>query len=684
MDSVKVNLKNCYGIRALEYEFIFDQKKTYIIYAQNGVMKSSLAQTFKDLSDGKDSEDRIYKSRETVRTITESNGAPLAPDKVFVIVPYNKSFKSSKISYLLANKKLKEEYDELHQEIDEKKDILVTALKKTSGLKTDIEETFSEAITHDRKAFYTAVMRVEYEVENNGPSQLAEVNYQTIFNDKVMQVLRDDDFRENLKQYITTYDKLVDNSTFFKKGVFNHNNAEEIAKNLDANGFFKASHTVNVTIQGKKHEISNITELKDAIQSEKDIILDNPQLAESFAQIDNKLTKNVDLRKFRDYLDSNRFLLLELDNIERLKQNVWVSYLIDNKEMFIDLSESYKSAKKRIESIISEAGKEKTKWVDVISIFNKRFSVPFKVDVSNKEDVILKSDVPNIEFQFKDEDDGVPETVDEQKLLDVLSNGERRALYILNIIFEVEARKEAGQETLFVIDDIADSFDYKNKYAIAEYLKDISEEDIFYQIILSHNFDFYRTMSSRLDAGRHNKLHAIKTDGAILLKEEKYQKNPFETWKKSPEKKEFFISLIPLMRNLAEYGGHSTEETLLTSLLHIKNNTKALKVKDIRPIMKKIFHDIDTSKITNDDDFVIDMIYSTADEISRDSNNDVELECKIVLAMAIRLKTEDFIISKINDNAFVDGITSNQTYKLSQKFKELFPAHKNLEIISEV
>ncbi|MFO0704840.1 MAG: hypothetical protein U0517_02585 [Candidatus Andersenbacteria bacterium] len=68
------------------------------------------------------------------------------------------------------------------------------------------------------------------------------------------------------------------------------------------------------------------------------------------------------------------------------------------------------------------------------------------------------------------------------------------ALYILNIIFEIRARKKANQKTLLIVDDIADSFDYKNKYAIVEYLKDISEDDNFFQIILTHNFDFQNNL----------------------------------------------------------------------------------------------------------------------------------------------------------------------------------------------
>lgn len=90
--------------------------------------------------------------------------------------------------------------------------------------------------------------------------------------------------------------------------------------------------------------------------------------------------------------------------------------------------------------------------------------------------------------------------IDRNKLneLDVLSQGEKRALYLLNIIFEVKVREDSKKKTLFIIDDIADSFDYKNKYAIIQYLSDLSQIEHFRQIILTHNFDFFRTVQSRL------------------------------------------------------------------------------------------------------------------------------------------------------------------------------------------
>jgi len=234
---------------------------------------------------------------------------------------------------------------------------------------------------------------------------------------------------------------------------------------------------------------------------------------------------------------------------------------------------------------VQEAKREETNWKGVIEIFNRRFSVPFKLSVENQEDVILKSEGPNIKFTFIDE---VQEKIiNEQELLKILSNGERRALYILNIIFEVEARKNNGQEILFIVDDIAGSFDYKNKYAIIEYLKDISLIEGFSQILLSHNFDFFRTVCSRLDMSRNQKLHTIKSNEGIKLVVEKYQNNPFNHWKDKLETNNaMLIASIPFVRNIAEYSGDTDGFEKLTSLLHNKSDTSEIKISDLEVIHK--------------------------------------------------------------------------------------------------
>jgi len=70
------------------------------------------------------------------------------------------------------------------------------------------------------------------------------------------------------------------------------------------------------------------------------------------------------------------------------------------------------------------------------------------------------------------------------------------------------------------------------------------------------------------------------------------------------------------------------------------------------------------------------MIYLAATEIADKPADTSVLEDKVVLSIAIRLKAEDFMISKINDEAFWHGISSNQTTTLVKRFKNDFPGEK--------
>jgi ABC-type lipoprotein export system ATPase subunit len=538
MKKITIEMEHCYGIKRLKAEFDFAAHGNVVaVYAPNGVMKTSLANTFRDLSLGSQTSDRVWPAKLTKRVILDEQGKELPRECIFVVEPYNQGFRSEKISTLLVNDELRKRYDAIHKTIDEKAEVLIAELKPKTGLKEGIREELAEAITHDRKDFYRALGRIKDEVRDEKDTPLGDVVYSNIFNPKVAELLADSSFREKVRAYIEKFNELLSKSTFFKKGIFTHNNAADIAKSLHSNGFFKASHSVFLRIGGEKKEIGSLKELEGAIQTEKDRILTDDALKSAFEAIDKLLTKNTDLRTFRQCLEQNQIVLPELGNPERLKQKLWVAYLIRSKDKFNELLDTFDAGKVKIAEIVEEAKKERTRWGDVISIFNDRFSVPFVVRMENQEDVILKRDAPTISFDFlEDPNDKTSPAVPvaEGSLMQVLSNGEKRALYILNIIFEVEARKAAKQNTLFVIDDIADSFDYKNKYAIIEYLREVGEEAGFRQLILSHNFDFYRTVAGRLNVRRKHRMFASKSNDQVSLTEEFYQKSPFAPLARGP------------------------------------------------------------------------------------------------------------------------------------------------------
>jgi len=270
--------------------------------------------------------------------------------------------------------------------------------------------------------------------------------------------------------------------------------------------------------------------------------------------------------------------------------------------------------------------------------------------------------------------------------LKVLSSGEKRALYLLNIIFEVEARKKSQQETLFIIDDIADSFDYKNKYAIIEYLKEISEQSNFYQIILTHNFDFFRTIESRGVVHYQDCFFSVKTEEKITLEKAKCINNPFiNDWKNELNDSKKLIASIPFIRNLIEYtkGNYDEDYKKLTSLLHWKKDSESFLMKNLKEIFERTINGI---QFPNDDLSlkVIDKIFEVAGDCLSDSEG-ANLENKIVLSIAIRLSAEKFMIGEINDSTFTSGITRNQTAELLKKYKKDYPNEKsNISTLEEV
>ena len=692
MKKLYIDLEHCYGINKLQADFDFETNgNVFTVYAPNGVMKTSLANTFRDVSKGTASTDRIWSSKETKRIIRDENGDEPGRASIFVIEPYNEGYQSDRISTLLVNDALKKRYEEIHKEIDEKAETLTKELKALTGLKKEIREQFSNSFTHDPNEFYQALGRVQKEVEDGAETLLGDIVYADIFNPRVEAVLKDPEFISKIQEYIQKYDELVSRSTFFRKGVFTHNNAADIAKNLKTNGFFKADHSVFLRINGKKTEVNSLKELEAAIQAEKDLILTDESLKSSFEAIDKKLQKNVDLKKFRTCLEENQVVLGELGNLAQLRQKLWIEYLIRSKNSYQELLSSYNEGRDEISEIIKKAKNERTKWADVISIFNERFSVPFVVRIDNQDDVILKSDAPSICFDFlEDPDDQRSATVpiEETDLKRVLSNGESRALYILNIIFEVEARKAAGQSTLFIIDDLADSFDYKNKYAIIEYLMEISTEGGFHLLILSHNFDFYRTVSSRLDLKRENRILASKENGTVTLQPEVYQKSaPFSHWRKNlNNNSSMLIASIPFLRNLAEFSGDIASYDKLTSLLHIKKPaTEQFLVANLEELIRRILHGQQALALPDHDKIVKELIYEVASSIAVDPSEASNLENKITLSIAIRLKAEDFMIAQINDEPFLHGITGNQTIRLIKRFKKDFPGEReNIRLLDQV
>lgn len=345
-----------------------------------------------------------------------------------------------------------------------------------------------------------------------------------------------------------------------------------------------------------------------------------------------------------------------------------------------------------------KAKSETTDWNRALDLFKKRFFVPFSIEPANQEDVILNLDLPSFKYIF--EDNRGSKEVSKEDLLDVLSTGEKRAYYILNLIFQILVAQKDGREKLVILDDISESFDYKNKHAIIEYISDIAEytssqgEKVFKVILLTHNFDFYRTVASRITK-RGNSYIAYTDGGKINFEKGQYTRNLFGYYKDEiakGNKDNIVVASIPFVRNLIEYteGDSNPEYLKLTSLLHYKPDTTTIELGEIEKIYNQYWcksSNVNFAK-NRETDHIYDIIIKEADAIVPVEK--LEIESKLILSMAIRLKSDEYMIQKISSKVTNGTAIINDIYQKRNQSAWLYKEYKKnindnaMEILEQV
>ena len=316
-----------------------------------------------------------------------------------------------------------------------------------------------------------------------------------------------------------------------------------------------------------------------------------------------------------------------------------------------------------------------------MEVFKARFTAPFTIEVPNKEDVAFIDKMPEFIFKYIDFETKEEVIVQRKELEKVLSQGEKRALYLLNIIYDLEALKMANKSCIIIADDIAESFDYKNKYAIIEYLQEMMNNSNSHFIVLTHNFDFYRTVASRASDKIHPQM-VQRAEHKIEIVNPKYIfHNPFEEIKRGMKNNEdkSIITAIPFVRNLIEYteGSGCDNFIMLTSLLYEKENTKNIKLKDLEKIYNEELIMDTPLNFAKDKEgtSVYKMILKLAKDISQENNREaIDLTGKIIISLAIRLLAERYLIDVLTDGGkeTLPTINGNQTGKLIEMYKNKF------------
>jgi hypothetical protein len=654
MDKLKVILSNCYGISKLDEKFDLStnggKSKAYAIYAPNGLMKTSFSRTFDALSKGELPREERFNRKATC--IVEIDDNEIDEKQIYVLKSeIDISTDNEAVTNILINEESKLQYDSLVSNLNKLEVKLVSSLQKKSKIKKDsIEESLMRDF--DEVDFVKSIgLAKDIVVDEN----LDIFIYNEIFDPKALSILESPEFLSKSSEFNQRYQDLFDQAgTIYSRGVFNPTKADISFNTLSKQGYFDGGHRVH--LKGDSVSI-NYEELKEKLR----VVHESIDGDEELKRLRLNLSKNVQTQALTSLLENIsaaevEFLLkqVEPENQAGFRRKLWAYYIQNNTDVdaFIEASKGNQDELRRIEI---DAAKEAPHWSKAVDLFNSRFvDMPFTLSIFNKVEAALGKEKAKLKFTFKD---GVDEISCTRSEIKSLSQGEKRALYLLNFIFEVEDRKGRSIETLFIIDDVADSFDYKNKHAIVQYLEDISSIDVFSQLILTHNFDFFRTLANNF-VHRERCLMASRIDGGIKLTKAEGIKNYFiGKWKENVSKNDFILcATVPFTRNLLEYinGGGDADYIKLTSLLHWKKDTVQITVGDYYKIYNRIFS---TDYPVNDARSFVDLLFNKASEITdRDDQDGLNLEDKVLLSIAIRMKSEIFLTEELrkikSDNSY--------------------------------
>ena len=691
MNKLKLDLKSCYGIgkltHTLNFENTTNNRHVSIIYAPNGTMKSSLAKVFKNYHNGKIEDRNIFNEEPSCQIWFDDELITEKDPKILVFDPFKDNENINIDNVLVSDEALQQQYADINKKVKELKDNLFAAVKKDIKVKRtfDFESNLLTDYGYSKDDLFVCLKEMQdYLADPNFriPVPDALLKYETLLDKKVTEYFQNPEQADLIAQYEAQYKALLKKSNYLGSKGFDQVNLSNINTALSTNRFFDINGKIILLGKdGITKEFNSKEEVDEFLQKEKDRILASKELQSKFDELTAELDKNAKMQAINEVFKSCNELVNEYADIQMLKKKFWTTAFADYDNQLDNLLAVMEDAASDIKKIVEEAKTETRQWQIVIDEFQRRFFMPFRISVANQHNVIINGDLPSLSFTYVRGNKKVS-TTEEILTREVLSFGEVRALKILNMIFKIYAIQKKGEPYLLVFDDIADSFDYRNKYAIVEYIRDLADivdsngERQFSILVLTHNFDFYRTVAGRLGAGYYQVYFASKDDdNKIDLRKGEYLGNVFKYFgdkikqsTKPSEVRLFIISSIPFVRNIIEYryDDNNPDYLKMTDLLHIKADTSKYTLADIEKLFQIYWrNDINFDKSILKQNY-LDFLFSVVDGI--DDKEDVRIENKIALSIAIRLKAELYMLRYV----LPQNMDSNQTAELISSFKNKY------------
>jgi hypothetical protein len=646
---IKINkFEHVFGIKKLNNPELI--KNNSIIYSPNGVMKSSLTDGLFLISKNENPKD-IFNDIESTFEV-ENNGILInenSSSKQLDLLTFkgedlfDSVFSNKNIAKIVVSTSLKKQYESKLASIQSKLDyikdtIAVNVLEEKKQSKASKINDFLNV--YDGNSDIEKISNLLNQTHNDIKEDTSSVSYSSLFNSKTEPVLNDSAFKKKAEEYQALKDIKL-NEKIFNNG-FSIQELQNTQEVLIKNKYYDAGH--KLSIDNESYDKIGVEKLiTDSVKT----AYGSEEMKTAFFSAKSVLEKNADSRKIVKAISDNAWLLEKLVNPQGFKKDLFFNKIESHVVGILEAKKDIDEAKKDIQKILDEAKTTEPTWKKVVETYNQRFyNKHFDLIIANQANALLGIQEPVFKKVFKGS--GVDIT---DEIFERFSSGEKRAIFILYFLFEIELKNTIGLNYTIVVDDIVDSFDYKNKYAMIEYLSELASDTNIQLIILTHNFDFYRScrhsfgylitsqLFAYLDANEEVSLFDSSSNNY-----ESFQL--FNAWKRRDDIASL-ITLIPFIRNLAELkeGESSTNYVTLCDFLHFNLNTANIDLLSI----SNLFHSHGVlHAAANSTRYWTLLINEVKSIVSPVVESDIQK--KILLGMFIRLSSDYLLLTKYRIN----------------------------------
>lgn len=660
-------VENAFGIKSLHLNLEND-KKMYqeLIYSKNGSFKTSFSNTLYNLSNGtlENVFDRLTDEKAILDISILENGKEIKKfDNRFVVFSreiYEQHSKllsdySSELETLTIDKKNSEYINELLTEETIEIKLQVDNYLKGTGLNFEI---LLNMFSNLDDGYLDRIIQLLNTIINHEAQDISEINIKKIYQ-KAYDIVDQSEFQSKISNYIGVLENKI-NAQLFDKD-FNENNCLQFINNVDKAKYLSETKSRGLFLKDKVYY--DIDEVKKIFEEEIKKISKDPEIIEQSKEITKLMGTAKESECLKESIQKKPLLVKQLS---AGRKNILLSYLKSSSIDYNYWLEVVKKAKKELNNVLKIAQDKQTNFERAIEIYKNRFHPIFDIKIVNKAESMLGIKTPTITFYHNRYCD-IP--VSETKLSQILSSGEKTTLNILKFIVEYENCKK--YHPFIILDDIVETFDYSNRYAFMEYINDLVNLDIP-TIVMTHNFEFYRTISKRIPKLRKSVASANYNGVVDIQTNNRINKN-MENVLKCSNIYDFFCA-IPYLREIKTILLEDTK--ILDSCLHYKEDTSKLQIKDI--LLQFPSNAIKNLKIDENVNYM-KKLFEIADNLSR--FDDFDIVKKTILSLSCRLLIERKII--VNNFNLLTNINTNQTAQLLDLYGEkLFPdVKKYLEAV---